>query len=372
MKKLLNILALFALSVGFIGCSGSSDEPTGDGVLHLTSDKTSISANGSDRVTFVATYSGEDVTKSGATLYLVERNGEAVSERQSSWQFGSREEGTYVFEARYYINGQNLKSTERVTVTVTTATPVEEVFYRKIFGQYFTSVGCHNCPQMNLVLKGLDQQYKDRLVVAAFHTDFSGIQDPMTVPITMSYMIDLLGQQGLPAFYLDLNPTTSCYGTTTEKTTIANIENTLKKYPATCGVKIESTYDEASRRVTANVTVKASVTNEYRLLAFLVEDGIVYWQDGGGIVTGGSDDDYVHDNVVRMALSSQLIGDRLNTIEKDAEVSKKYSFTINEDWDASKLRMVVCVLDTTNGADFLGNNAATCGINESVDYAYNE
>ena len=367
MKKLLNIMMLFALGGALMSCSGNSgDDPAAsDGVLRLSADKTTISANGVDRVTFSVTYGNQDVSKSGATLYLIEKNGEAVSERQSSWLFGSREEGTYVFEARYYTGGQNLKSESQITVTVTAAEKVEEVFYRKIFGQYFTSIGCHNCPQMNAVLKGLDQQYKERLVVATFHTDFSGIQDPMTVAVTMDYMINVLFQNGLPAFYLDLNPNTSCYGTTTEKTTIANIENTLAKYPATCGIKIESSYDAATRRLSANVTVKASVTNEYRILAFLVEDGIVYPQEGASA-------DYVHDNVVRAALSTQLIGDRLNTIEKDAEASKPYSMTLSEDWNADNMRLVVCVLDTTNGADFVGSNAATGGINEPIDYAYNE
>lgn len=368
MKKLFNIMMLFALGGVLAGCSGNSgggEELPDDGVLRLTADKTTISANAVDRVTFTVTYGNKDVSTSGATLYMVEKNGEAVEERQSSWVFGSREEGTFVFEARYYLGGENHKSESRVTITVTEAAQVEEVFYRKIFGQYLTSIGCHNCPQMNSVLKNLDQQYKDRLCVATFHTDFSGLQDPMTVSVTLDYMTNVLLTQGLPGFFLDLNPNTQCYGLTTEKTTIANIENTLANYPSTCGVKIASSYDESMRQVSAKVTVKAAVTNEYRVLAFLVEDGIVYPQEGAS-------DDYVHDNVVRMALSSQLIGDRLNTIEKDAEASKTYTFTLSEDWNAENMRLVVCALDTTNGSDFLGNNAAMCGINESIDYAYNE
>lgn len=358
-----------------MGCSGNSgggEELPDDGILRLTADKTTISANAVDRVTFTVTYGNKDVSTSGATLYMVEKNGEAVEERQSSWVFGSREEGTFVFEARYYTGGQNHKSESRITVTVTKAEGVNEVFYRKIFAQYLTSVGCYNCPKMMMYLKQIDQKFTDRLVVAAFHTDFSGIQDPMTVAVTMEYMTNVLFTQGLPGFFLDLNPNSQCYGLTTESSTIANIENTLANYPSTCGVKIESSYDESTRQVSAKVSVKAAVTNEYRLLAFLVEDGIVAWQASGGQYQGGSDNDYVHDNVVRMALSSSLIGDRLNTIEKDAEESKTYTFTLSEDWNAKNMRLVVCALDTTNGTDFLGNNAATCGINESIDYVYNE
>ena len=34
--------------------------------------------------------------------------------------------------------------------------------------------------------------------------------------------------------------------------------------------------------------------------------------------------------------------------------------------------MIICVLNSSNGVDFYGNNAATCGIDESIDYLYNE
>ena len=112
-------------------------------------------------------------------------------------------------------------------------------------------------------------------------------------------------------------------------------------------------------------TVKASVTNEYRILPFLVEDGIVADQDGGS-------SDYVHDNVVRAAGAASLVGDRLNTIEKDAEATKSYTFNVQNGWNTDNMRVVVCVLNSSNGVDFYGNNAATCGIDESIDYLYNE
>lgn len=371
MKKLLNIFAVIALFAGFTGCSGSgSDAPEVEGGnLTLEGDKSSILANGADKVVFTVKLGNTDVTDK-AKLYLVERDGDKVSEKLSSALFGSRQEGTYIFEARYG-NRDDEKTSNRVTVKVS-GKEVNEVFYRKIFAQYLTSVGCHNCPRMMQAVKSLDQKYKDRLVIAAFHTDFSQVTDPMTTPLTMDYMIKILFHQGLPGFFLDVRSGTNCYGLTTEKTTIANIESTLTEYPAACGVKIDSKYDATKKTVNVKFTVKATVTNEYRILPFIVEDEIVGFQADGSLYGAASDYEYVHNNVVRASLATQLIGDRLNTIEKDAEATKSYSFDIKEGWNPDKMRIVVCVLDTANGVDFIGNNAATCGINESIDYAYNE
>lgn len=367
MKKILNIFAAFALFAGLAGCSGS-DEPdpvVNDGKLTLNADKTSIAATGADKVTFQVMLGNTDVTKS-ASIYLVERDGTTVREKQSSAVFGSRDAGSFVFEAQYTHDGVKMTS-ERVEITVTPS-DLKEVFYRKIFAQYFTSVGCHNCPNMYTALKNLDQAYKDRLVIGAFHTNYQSITDPMFLEITAKYMIEIVFQSGLPGCFLDLRPDTNCYSVTPVQTTMEHIDRVLKDYPATCGVKIDSKYDESKGQVRVTFTVKASLTNEYRILPFLVEDKIIAGQD----TSGTWDNNYEHNNAVRLSLSSQLVGDRLNTIEKDAEATKSYTFNIQEGWNPENLRIVVCVLDTTDGVNFCGNNSATCGINESIDYAYNE
>lgn len=366
MKKLLNIFVALSFIIGSAGCSGSDggESPVNDGKLTLQADKTAIIANGADKVTFQVMLGGEDITSNAsARLYLVERDGKAVSEKQASMQFASTVVGTYVFEARYE-GSTRLVSDNKVTVTVS-ANNEEEVFYRKVFTQYFTSTGCHSCPNMNKALKSLSQEYQDRMVIGSFHMNYSAVMDPMAIDVTTSYMRDVLYTSGLPGCFLDLRSDTNCYGLTPEKTTMENIDRMLADYPAACGVKIDSKHDAAKGTITVKFTVKASVTNEYRILPFLVEDGIVANQDGGS-------SDYVHDNVVRAAGAASLVGDRLNTIEKDAEAPKSYTFNVQNGWNTDNMRVVVCVLNSSNGVDFYGNNAATCGIDESIDYLYNE
>lgn len=364
MKKILNIFVALTLFVGWTGCSGSDNtpDPVEDGKLTLQSDKTSIVANGADKITFQVMLGNTDVTQS-AKIYLVERDGTAVNEKQPSTKFGSTVAGSFVFEARYESGSTKLTSDNKITITVS-ASSEKEVFYRKILTQYFTSTGCVACPNMNKALKNLSQTYQDRMVISTFHMNYGSMADPMSVAVTSKYMVEFAGS-GLPRCFLDLRPDTDCSGLTPEKTAMENIDRILADYPAACGVKIDSKYDAAKETVSVKFTVKASVTNEYRILPFLVEDGIVADQMG-------ADSNYVHDNVVRVAPASSLVGDRMNTIEKDAEATKSYTFNVESGWKTDNMRVVVCVLSTSDGVNFYGSNAASCGINESIDYLYNE
>lgn len=376
MKRILNSFVLFALAAGFAACSGSSDSPAPSGVVTISADKTEILGNGADRAQFTVMNGDVDITNDAYTrIMLVERNGETVNERQQSPIFGTREAGTYVFEARYTGSNPALVSQNRVTITATEADRPEEVFYRRILGQYFTSTGCHNCPQMMNTIHQLESQrpeLAERLVIASFHTNMSPFTDPMLISETLSYMNDVFMTQGLPNFYLDVDPAMSCYNTLAYQTTVDNLERTLTDYPAACGVKLTSTYDEASRHGKVDVTVKASFANEYRLLAFLVEDGIE-GTPGTAYEQQGASGTYIHENVVRHCFASSLVGERLGMIEADGEASLSLEFDVNSAWKAENMRVVVCVLEPAEGGSFRGNNAATTeGLNDTVDYAYNE
>lgn len=341
------------------GCSGTNDGAA-DGPLVITADKPSIVADGSDKVTF--TVKKGDVDVSGKTqLYMVERNGSEVREQLADNTFASRIEGTFVFEAVYTSDKEY--TSDKATVTVGKYEGGEE-FYRRLFGMQFTSTGCVACPNLTASLDNLPKEYADRLVRASFHTNFSSsYPDPMHLPITLGYMVDVLHSDGgLPVFYLDMIPGTRVVSE--QHRIIEEIDKVLEAYPAVCGVKTSSVYDAAQRKLSITFTVKATLGGEYRIVPFIVEDGIVADQTG--------DRTYVHNTTVRKALSLSLVGDKLGMIEAGAEVTKEYKVSLESSWKPENLRIVVCVLDTADGKAFIGNNSDQCGINESTDYLYNE
>lgn len=317
MKKLystiLPIVMILCLAM-LSSCSGSSDETenggTDDGILRITADKTAIQADGVEKVTFTVKLGTQDVSEeSTMNLILVKESGEENLD-YGVRAFSTSVPGTYVFKARYY-EGKAMVSENEVTVQVT---PVSggTSYYHKLLGMQFTSVGCQACPALSTTLKAIQNEQPGRLAVASFHMDFGGMTDPMSTAATNNYRTNILGNfSGLPRLFYNLRK-----GTKEMISIKSQIEEELQKelsnYPASCGVAIESVYNASDRTVTITAKLTSNVTNTYRCLIYLVEDGIKYFQTNGG-------NDYTHNNVVRAVVSTSLNGDRFNVLMMYAE-----------------------------------------------------
>lgn len=352
-------MTVVAAALAVAGCSGTGDVNM-DGALKLSADKEVIAGSGSDRATFTVT-KGDAVVTGKADIYMISDNGKQVRVKQTGNSFASRAEGTYKFEAVYTSDKEYVS--DAVTVKVEKYVS-EEVFYRRLFAMQFTSTGCQACPSLTESLDNLPAKYAERLVRASFHTNFSAsYPDPMHIPVTFSYMVDLLNNPGgLPSFYLDMRPETRVISE--QPKIIEQIESALVDYPAVCGVKTASVHNRDKDRLEITFTVKASLAGEYRIAPFIIENGIVSDQTGNA--------SYVHNTTVRKALALSLIGDKLGAIEAGEETTKEYLVPLEAGWNTENLRVVVCVLDTVDGKNFIGNNSDECGIDGQTDYMYNE
>lgn len=350
-------------------CTGSSDEQPGteetdDGILRIMADKTDILANGADQVTFTVKLGTKDVTEeSTMNLILVKESGEENLD-YGVRAFSTSVAGTYVFKASYY-EGKTMISENTVTIQAKPSSGAVS-YYHKLLGMQFTSVGCQACPQLSAALKSIQNEQPGRMAVASFHMDFQ-MSDPMSIAATNSYRTATFGNfQGLPRFFFDLRKGT--------KTLISNkneieqeLQSELTNYPTSCGVAIESIYDEASHKVSVVGKVTSNVKNTYRCLIYLVEDGIKYFQTNGG-------DDYIHNNVVRAVVSTSLNGDRFNAeVQEGIEATMSRSYQLEQGWNAVNMRVIVSVLTTLDGGKtYTCNNVNECKLGESVDYLYNE
>ena len=106
--------------------------------------------------------------------------------------------------------------------------------------------------------------------------------DPMSTAATNNYRTNILGNfSGLPRFFYNLRK-----GTKEMISIKSQIEEELQKelsnYPASCGVAVESVYNASDRTVKITAKLTSNVTNTYRCLIYLVEDGIKYFQTNGG------------------------------------------------------------------------------------------
>lgn len=362
-------IVIFICSAVLSSCSGNSDEPdtggTDDGILRITADKTEIHADGVEKVTFTVRLGTRDVSdESTMNLILVKETGEEHLD-YGVRAFSTSVSGTYVFKARYY-EGESMVSENKVTIQAKQVSGGVS-YYHKLLGMQFTSVGCQACPALSTTLKAIQTEQPGRLAVASFHMDFGGLTDPMSTAATNNYRTNILGNfSGLPRFFYNLRK-----GTKEMISIKSQIEEELQKelqnYPASCGVAIASTYEPSSRTVSVTAKLTSNVTNTYRCLIYLVEDGIKYFQTNG-------DNDYVHNNVVRAVMSTSLNGDRFSSeVQAGKEVTMNRSYQLEQSWNADNMRIVVSMLTTLDGGKtYTCNNMNECKLGESADYLYNE
>ena len=372
------ILCLAMLS----SCSGNSDETenggTDDGILRITADKTAIQADGVEKVTFTVKLGTKDVSEeSTMNLILVKESGEENLD-YGVRAFSTSVPGTYVFKARYY-EGKAMVSENEVTVQVA---PISggTSYYHKLLGMQFTSVGCQACPALSTTLKAIQTEQPGRLAIASFHMDFGGMTDPMSTAATNNYRTNILGNfSGLPRFFYNLRKGTKemisiksqIEEATGKKFESEEVEEELQKglsnYPASCGVAVESVYNASDRTVKITGKLTSNVTNTYRCLIYLVEDGIKYFQTNGA-------NDYTHNNVVRAVVSTSLNGDRFNgEVNAGVESTMQRSYQLEPGWNVDNMRVIVSMLTTLDGGKtYTCNNVNECKLGESADYLYNE
>lgn len=241
-------------------------------------------------------------------------------------------------------------------------------YARHMIAMQFTSVGCMNCPLLSSALKDIVTDYPD-VIPVSFHMDYGGLADPMTLPVNTKFYekVNTGDGMGLPLFALDFRKSSQHIINEYAKMK-SEVESWSKASPAICGVAVETAYDVADRALEVTAKFKADVPGKYRYHIFLVEDGLEYSQ------AGAEGQSYVHDNVFRMMLGDNIVGEKLNS-GKYLEAGKEYAVTkkvtLPQEWNAANVRVIAMMLNTKDGGDtFSCNNASQCALGESADYAY--
>lgn len=339
------------------GTSGNPMEEVPEGVLRIFADKTELTADGNDVVTFTVMFGKEDVSSAQTLVLIREYEGETKRMKAAN-KFSTVTAGTYKFTAEYYYGGK-FYTDNVVTVEAAPFFSGEAKEYsQRVLAVYFTSTGCTSCPAATKGLKAVQEANPDMISVVAFHSHMGTVSDPMTIAETTSFNAVLGGFDGLPRLFWNMRQGTHLIGPSFTE----SYAEEIAAYTPQCGVSIDATAaDQIKIGVTSNLPAI------YRYLVFIVEDGIVAEQTGVK--------DYVHNNVVRAVLTSEK-GDKLNdnlplTVGVESTATK--SFTLSPDWNKENLRVVVAASTSIDGGyTFVVNNVAECKLGESVDYQYAE
>jgi len=137
-------------------------------------------------------------------------------------------------------------------------------------------------------------------------------------------------------------------------------------YPASCGVAIETEYEESSRNLKVKAAFRSDISAPYRYHLMLVENGVEYMQ------AGVEDDAYVHNHVLRVLSSDNIYGTKLNngnSLAVGEEYVVEKSFILDPSWTDSEMRVVVAMLAGEDDAWYC-NNANECAVGGCSDYCY--
>lgn len=380
-KRITYIFAALALAA----CSGTIDpeaqkpdvpavnpmEEVPEGVLRIFADKTEVSADGNDMVTFTIMFGKEDVSSAQTLVLIREYDGETKRTKASN-KFSTVTAGTYKFTAEYYYGGKNYTDNS-VTIEAKPYFSGEEKEYRqRVLAVYFTSTGCTSCPSATKGLKAVQDANPGMVSAVAFHSHMGAVADPMTIPETTLFNAVLGGFDGLPRLFWNMRQGTHLIGPSFTESYAEEVAS----YEPQCGVSVTSSwipndYDGKPEGegcpCQINIGITSNIPAVYRYLVFIVEDGIVAEQTG--------DPNYVHNNVVRAVLTSEK-GDKINdnlplTVGVEAKAEK--TFDTASTWNINNLRVIVAATTSTDGGyTFVVNNVAECKLGESVDYQYAE
>ena len=359
--KLAKFFALALAALAFVGCGeptpdGPDVKPTGDAVL--VANNNSVEVNTPIEFTVTAA-DGTDLT-ADAIIYD-KSNDYAVVENP----FTPTMDGDYEF---YAVVGDIITNTVKVSVVPTIpalpedSEPTNTVFNHRILLVDHTGNTCGYCPHMMKALKTVSEtgDYHSKYYEAMAHTYSNG--DP-AFSGAASMVSNHHGVSNYPTLTYNFYHTTqSSYN---DAHIMGQIDALWKAEGADAGIAAAATL--ASKSVVVNTEVKAAVANDYRITAWLLEDGIYAKQ------TNATEEWMnTHDNAIRQRVSSDDIsGVDLGTLAVGE--TKSTALTLNiigNKWNRDNLKVMVIVSAKNAKGQFEVANVAICPMNDVVTYDY--
>lgn len=382
--KVLKSFAILCLGALLVGCNPDNGGKNNEGLV-LHADKNYIYNNGGATpdgvLTFTVTYNGQ-VLNGGYEIYeddvnLLEGN-----------TFTSEVIKTYRFYAIYGAEQSNelrinvMKTPPPAPAVPVDANPSKLNFARRVLLLQFTGTGCQYCPGMVNALIDMNEAthyetqeylYKDQIAIAAAHIGSYAGSDPALLEDAPT-LDDAFGIVSYPSLIIDMvpgnvNPSYAAVSAATDKA--------LARTTAKAGIAVNAAYHAEDMFVVINTLVKASQTEEFRIGAWLLEDGIVGAQSMNAAIEKKEGVNYnIHNNCIRRANSKQGIKDftglNLGTIKSGETKSMEFSFPLKANWKSENLHLLVFVSTKDEKGKWYVNNVVKAPINGTTDFVYAE
>lgn len=327
--NLLTFLSLFIFSCEGtyeeVGDSGGSSSPSKTVKSMTVSLPSGILVINTEIIFKVLSDSDEDIT--ALCKFFVD--GVEIS----GSKFTATKEGDY----EVYCTYKELKS-NTVTFTVNSSSESSKEFKSNVVVEDYTGTWCPFCPRIAYKLSELEKK-TTQLIPVAVH-DASGRSDPFHYD-KAAEMGTAFGVTGFPWAVLNR----SVKWNEVEASVLS-----LTELKSKVGVAIESSLSGAS----LSVKVKAKFSDDYstsnlKYIVLLLEDGLIADQRNNADYGYGDADplvDFVHDNVLRIVLTSSPFGEAIpsGSTKKGSIFEKSISYEIPDSYTKEKLEIVALIV----------------------------
>ncbi len=327
------------------------------GSYTLSADKTEVEASGSDVVTFsLKDAYGRDILQDRRTLQkvnIVSEEGQRVPRMETTTTFIAN--GAYTFYATY--EGRESKNKVRI---VAQNRGNYEKFHKNVAIYKATATWCAPCALMTRALAGLNEDTKNHSVELCWH-----YQDNLAIYTdNASYdcgtqIASYFGNGGVPTVVLDLQtPVIEKSSSAIE----AAAWDLRAKYPATCGIKVDTEYDAAEGNINVKAELTSSTGGEYDLgLALLLNDQII---------PEGTNDGGKYSHIVRSATGNYMMySTAIKSVPKDGTLPFEQSIMLRNMSPDNLSVVVFALVKEGDGARI--DNIVEVKVGESIDYVYN-
>lgn len=370
MKKLFLFYSTLVLSstLLFTSCkkdsnNGGSGTPTGTTTLTISANKSTLTADGYDKVTFtVKDQTGADVTTQ--TVIYLNNFGNAGHSRI----FEVGEQGTYKVTAK-----KGTVTSNEISLTVNAA--AAPTYSTKVIAEDFTGAWCGWCPRMTYKFENF-MANNNKIITIGVHNG-----DALALSSVESSLRSKLNPKvtSFPTVFINRAREFNDNGNIKSLADSTDLKEFLQKR-SPLGLAINSTITGSNIDITTKVGFDANISDKLRLVVMLLEDGKVLSQSNyyHGNSTypgnpyysiGNPATSFVHNGVLR-AVPTGIFGTDITTSVQTKGHIETFTHSVNiTGYDATKLRVVAFVnfYDATYAGKIINAQVAPANSNKSFD-----
>lgn len=324
--------------------------------IELTANKTNVEVG--ETITFnVMEKSGKNVTAS-ATIY---DNDYGIVQNA---RYKTTKEGTLKFFAT-----RNGKTSNTVVVIVgdggTEPEPTEGAFLHKALLVDHTGMGCPNCPKV-----------VDHLRVVAnsdWHKYYNEVQchaggyadgDPGCSEAATA-LNEFQGIKAYPSIAVNFYSRATSY---TSTNIITALEKVVKKTGADVGIALS--VEKGNSKVVCSAQIKAAVSNEYKVNAWLLENNIYSPEQEGG----SKDYHYYYNHALRKTSEAvhraDFSGRSIGMLYMGETYNYNCEIPVDSSWEMNNLEVLIVVTARNGSSQWEVVNTAVCGVGQTTPFAY--